>query len=445
MNHVPSANPVRPDFVPASDYISKEFLGLENERVWPRVWLMACRVEELETPGSYVTFDIVRDSILLIRHPSGEIKGFYNVCQHRGRRLKDGCGHIGKSIYCRFHGWSWNLDGSIQRIVHREEWKGCPSFQDKDLRLPEVRVDMWAGWVFVTMNPDAPPLMEYLGDVPEHLACYELEKTRLIWQVTVNPPANWKLVLNAFNEAYHVEATHPQTLRYNSSWLPSEAHGLHSMFGPTLFDEVELPNRPAALAALKRDPREIILDSFEEMHRDLQAMYLEPGLVAARRVMAEVPAGSDMMTIGAKLLQFHREELEKRGVAWLAGLTPEAMNKAGFGWHIFPNFIVLLCIDGSLCYRTRPHPDDPNQCTWDIYAFGRFAPGAEPKPEHTVITKYEDFFDKNRFLKDDLINLPEVQRGMYSRGFRGLRTSPVEEVCVSNLHKVLHEFIDGVR
>ena len=95
----------------------RSFLQLENERVWPRVWLMACREEELEEPGSFVTFDIVRDSILLVRQASGEIKAFHNVCQHRGRRLKDGCGQIGKSIYCRFHGWSWNLDGSIQRIV----------------------------------------------------------------------------------------------------------------------------------------------------------------------------------------------------------------------------------------------------------------------------------------------------------------------------------------
>jgi len=445
MNDVPSGKPVRPDFVPASDYISKEFLQLENERMWPRVWLMACRVEELEQAGSFVTFDIVRDSILLVRQPAGEIKAFYNVCQHRGRRLKDGCGQIGKSIYCRFHGWSWNLDGSLQRIVHREEWNGCPEFADEDLHLPEVRVDTWGGWVFVTMNPDAPPLMEYLGDVPEHLACYALENTRVIWGITMTTPANWKLVLNAFNEAYHVEATHPQTLRHNSSWLPSEARGLHSMFGPTQFDAVELPNRPAAQAALQRDPREIILDSFEEMYRDLQAMYLEPGLVAARRVMTEIPAGTDIQTIGGKLLEFHREELEKRGAEWPEGLTPQAMHKAGFGWHIFPNFIILPCIDGSLCYRTRPHPENPDQCIWDIWSFGRFALGAEPKPTHTVVSDYKEFFDKNRFLRDDLINLPEVQRGMYSRGFRGLRTNPVEERCVSNLHQVVHEFIDGSR
>jgi nitrite reductase/ring-hydroxylating ferredoxin subunit len=440
-----SSNPVRPDFVPVSDYISKEFLQLENERVWPRVWLMACRVEELDNPGAFFTFDVVRDSILLVRQASGEIKAFHNVCQHRGRRLKDGCGQMAKSIYCKFHGWSWNLDGSIQRIIHREQWQGCEQFADADLSLPEVRVDTWAGWVFVTMNADAPSLKEYLGEVPEYLDCYALEKTRMLWRVTIHTPANWKLVLNAFNEAYHVEATHPQTMRHASSMLPSRACGLHSMFGPTEFDALELPNRPAAQAALKRDLREIIADTYEEMQRDLQAMYLEPGVAAARRVLAEVPAGSDPRSIGSKLIEFHREELEKRGVAWPLDLTPQAMHKAGFGWHIFPNFIILPCIDGSLCYRTRPHPENPDECIWDIWAFGRFASGAEPKPEHTLVTDYREFFDKNRFLKDDLINLPEVQRGMYSRGFRGLRTNPVQEVCVSNFHKVLHEFTDDAR
>ena len=100
-------NPVRPDFVPVEDYISKDFLALENERVWPGVWLIACREEELAGPGAYHVFNIVRDSILLVRQPDDSIKAFHNVCQHRGRRLKDdACGQIGKSIYCRFHGWS---------------------------------------------------------------------------------------------------------------------------------------------------------------------------------------------------------------------------------------------------------------------------------------------------------------------------------------------------
>jgi phenylpropionate dioxygenase-like ring-hydroxylating dioxygenase large terminal subunit len=443
MDQTNLGNPVRTDFVPVDDYISKDFLRLENERVWPRVWLMACREEELGKAGSFVTFEIVRESILLVRQDSGAIKAFYNVCQHRGRRLKEGCGQSGRSIYCKFHGWSWNLDGSIQRVVHRAQWDGCPAFGDDDLHLPEVRVDTWGGWVFVTMNPDAPPLLDYLGEVPEQLACYALDKMRMVWGVTMITPANWKLVLNAFNEAYHVEATHPQTLRHNSSYLPSEARGIHAMFGPTLFDEVELPNRPAAMAALQRDPRDIILESFEEMQRDLQAMYLEPGVAAARRVHAEIAPGTDVREVGMKLLEFHREELEKRGVEWPEGLTPEAMHRAGFGWHLFPNFIILPCIDGALCYRTRPHPDNPDECVWDIWSFGRFAPGAEPVPEMTFVSDHREFLEKNRFLKDDLVNLPEVQKGMYSRGFKGLRTNPVQEQCVVNLHRTVHAYIEG--
>ncbi len=433
-------NPVRPDFVPVEDYISKDFLALENERVWPGVWLIACREEELAGPGAYHVFNIVRDSILLVRQPDDSIKAFHNVCQHRGRRLKDdACGQIGKSIYCRFHGWSWKVDGSIERVVRRDQWDGCPAFDDESLRLPELRVGTWAGWVFVTMNPDAPPLPEYLGEVPDHLACYALEDTRMVWHVEMKTPANWKLVLNAFNEAYHVEATHPQTS--SSTILPSRAAGIHAMFGPTMFDPVELPNRPAAAAQMRRDLRDIVLETTEEMYRDLQAMYLEPSLATARRLHAETEPGMDPQALGARLMAIHREELERTGARWPEDLTPQAMQRAGFGWHIFPNFIILPCIDGSLCYRPRPHPDNPDECLWDIWCFGRFAPGAEPAPSRTQVEDYRDFFEVNRFLKDDLINLPVVQQGMYSRGFRGLRTNPDQEACVSNLHRVIHDMI----
>lgn len=431
--------PVRSDFVPVADYISKDFLARENERLWPRVWLMACREEEVAAPGSYHVFDVVRDSILVVRQPDGALKAFHNVCQHRGRRLKDGCGQIGKSIYCRFHGWSWNVDGSIQRVVSRANWDSCGGLADADLALPDVRVGCWGGWVFICMDAEAPPLMEYLGDVPDYLACYALEQTRMVWHVEMKTPANWKLVLGAFNEAYHVEATHPQTK--SSTILPSEAHGIHAMFGPTLFDQDELPHRPAAIVQMQRDPRELLLETTEEMYRDLQAMYLEHSVAAARRVHDEFPAGTDPQVLLGALFRFHREEIEKRGAIWPDGLTQEAMHRAGFGWHLFPNFIILPCVDGSLCYRTRPHPENPDECLWDIWCFGRFAPDEEPETKRTYVEDYREFLPLNRFLKDDLLNLPEVQRGMHSRGLRGLRTNPVQEVCLSNMHKVLHRYL----
>lgn len=95
---------IRPDLIPVEDYISKDFLAAENEAVWPKVWLMACREEELAKPGAFHVFDVVRDSILIVRQGDGGLKAFHNACRHRGRRLKDGCGQIGRSIHCKFHG-----------------------------------------------------------------------------------------------------------------------------------------------------------------------------------------------------------------------------------------------------------------------------------------------------------------------------------------------------
>jgi len=110
---------VRADFVPKSDYISPEVLRLENERLWPRVWQIACRLQELPRVGDFVTYDIAGESILLVRAGATDVKAYFNVCQHRGRRLKEGCGNTGESIFCRFHGWRYRLDGSVSRVTSR--------------------------------------------------------------------------------------------------------------------------------------------------------------------------------------------------------------------------------------------------------------------------------------------------------------------------------------
>jgi len=438
-------NPVRADFVPASDYICPQFLARENEAIWPHAWLVACREEDISEPGDFHVFDIVRDTIAVVRQQDGAIKAFHNICRHRGRRLLEGSGHVSRKIHCRFHGWSWKVDGSIQRVVNREEWEGCPGFDDADLALPEVRVDCWGGWVWICMDPAAPSLAAFLGDAPAFLDPFELDTVREIWSATLTVPANWKLVLNAFNEGYHVEATHAQTQKYHSTRMPSHEHGLHAMFGPVLYDEKELPNRPSALEALKRDPRELNLESNRERSSMLRALYLEPSIRAAERVLADLPDGASAAEVQALFFPYNVEEIERTGASWPKRLTPEAIRAAGFGWHLFPNFIVLLANDGIMAYRTRPHPTDPDQCLWDIWSFGRFAPDAEPEPVRTVIERFEDAKGFNTFLDDDLANLPDVQRGMHSRAFSALRTNPVQEVTVSHLHRVIHDWIDGRR
>src|ERR1700730_6826985 len=136
---------VTDNFLPKEDQCSPAFAQLEEERLWPYVWQIACRVEEIPNVGDYVTYDIVDESIIVIRTSPDEIRAYYNVCQHRGRRLTEGCGHA-KQFACKFHGWRWDINGENAFCRNQEDWGGA--LNADNLRLPQVKADTWGGWVF---------------------------------------------------------------------------------------------------------------------------------------------------------------------------------------------------------------------------------------------------------------------------------------------------------
>jgi len=140
---------VRDDFVPKDVYFSDQFAHLEETRLWPFVWQLACRLEEIPNTGDYVTYDIVDDSILVVRTSPTEVKAFHNVCPHRGRRLTQGCGHNTKFV-CRFHGWQFDLSGNNIKVVDSQDWGDA--LRPEDIRLKEVKVGFWAGFVFINMD-----------------------------------------------------------------------------------------------------------------------------------------------------------------------------------------------------------------------------------------------------------------------------------------------------
>ena len=151
----PAGEPaIRDDFAPKEAYTLRDFAALEAQRVWPRTWQVACREKEICKAGDYVTYNVLDESIIVVRTVDDQIKAFHNVCQHRGRRLAEGCGHT-NAFMCRYHGWTWKLDGSLAKVLAREEWVGCPDMRDEDIRLKDVKVDTWGGFVFVNMDPDA--------------------------------------------------------------------------------------------------------------------------------------------------------------------------------------------------------------------------------------------------------------------------------------------------
>jgi nitrite reductase/ring-hydroxylating ferredoxin subunit len=189
-------------------YTSREFFQQEVENVWRKTWQVACRENRLRNPGDFFVYDIVDDSILLTRTESGEIKGFYNSCLHRGRALKRGAGRA-DNFRCPYHGWVWSLQGDFEGAPCQWDF---PHVTEEAFKLPEVKVATWGGWVFINMDEDAPELAQYMDILPAHMDQWKHEQRFVAAHVEKVIGANWKAALEAFIESYHAIATHPQLM-----------------------------------------------------------------------------------------------------------------------------------------------------------------------------------------------------------------------------------------
>jgi phenylpropionate dioxygenase-like ring-hydroxylating dioxygenase large terminal subunit len=200
--------------IPKERYVSRDFFDLEMERLWPRVWQIACREEEIPKVGDFLEYVIGDQSILVTRSAVDTIRAFYNTCPHRGTRLAAGVGNFATGeIRCRYHAWRFELDGTNKEVVDRFDFP--PTMTDDDVCLHQIQVGRWGGFVFINMDPDCESLESFLGPIPSLLEHYRFEKMRFRSYRSVILPANWKSVLDAFNESYHVQGTHPQLLRWS--------------------------------------------------------------------------------------------------------------------------------------------------------------------------------------------------------------------------------------
>jgi len=438
------AERIRLDFVPKDAYLSKEWLRLENERLWPRVWQIACRVEEVKQVGDYVTYNIADESIIVVRTGEERIEAFFNVCQHRGRRLTEGCGHT-NTFRCRYHGWTWKIDGSLAKIQDPEDWAGCRDFSPEHLRLPRVQVGLWAGFVFINMDPQAEPLEQFLHPLPEYLNGFEFEKWRFRWYKTTVLPCNWKTALEGFNEAYHVACTHPQLLDHmGDDPTRSVMLGRHGMY---YYPPERRPLGAPASRTNKPMPEDLrpgVVRHYNELNETLKAMYSPRSVEATHRLLKEVEPTDDAMRVYGMMEQFQREAAVASGAGW-PQMTPEQRFKAGTEWHLFPNHVFLPLADASIAYRARPNGGDPDSCIFDIWSLQRYAPGAEPSLQREFIPdwKANTVADFGYILSQDFQNFERVQLGMKSRAFVGARTNPLQESEIPNMHRALHEYLFG--
>lgn len=436
---------IRPDFVPAASWLNPDSVKLERDRLWPRVWQMACREEELPSVGSFVNYEILDDSILIVRTGPGEdeLIAYYNVCQHRGRKLRtETRGQLGRTISCRFHGWQWTIDGQIAQVFCRENWNDCPEFTDEALALPRVKLARWGGWIWIHQGEDPEPLAEYLGEAGRLLEPFDPRAMRARWWKTIVAPVNWKLVCEAFNEGYHVWSTHAMGVNYRSVGTTSRAAGKHAVFssspGGRLLSEYKTDDGTWKMA---EGVPEYFWALERHTHRTLHAMTLEPMMAAAERAR-ELPKDTGVMEVLAATWRYQHEEFEKRGLKWPEKLTREAIQACGIDWHIFPNSVILPTVDGALWYRMRPNGHDPDSCVFDIWSFGRVPPGEEPgMPQQEIFHGFAEFAGQCPFLEEDFANLEAVSQGMKMRGWKGARTNPVQETPINHFHRTLQDYL----
>jgi phenylpropionate dioxygenase-like ring-hydroxylating dioxygenase large terminal subunit len=195
--------------LPAWTYFDSGLFETEKERLFRRYWQLACHVSDVPEPGSWLAFDIVGERAVIVRGKDGIIRAFHNVCRHRGSRVVAGeRGRCKSAMVCPFHGWSYNLDGTIRAVP---QVKTFPKLDPKTDGLTALDCEVWQGFVFVRFKQGPQPsLAEMMAPYAAEFAAYRLED----W-VAAGPasndilPVNWKAVRDVDNEGYHVPIAHP--------------------------------------------------------------------------------------------------------------------------------------------------------------------------------------------------------------------------------------------
>jgi glycine betaine catabolism A len=214
--------------LPGADYCDPAIYELERRQIFFRNWYFAGRVEQVEQPGQWFTVDVVGESIMVICGEDGQLRAFYNVCRHRGSRLRDEESGVERgSIMCPYHAWCYDFTGRLVATPKVDE----DEVDRSQLSLWPVHVDVWQGFVFVNLDRGTPqPLREYIGRNYDDLLGFErfdMGALRIGAQTEWIVEANWKILVENYNECLHCPSVHPELIEmipiYRTGWVYDES------------------------------------------------------------------------------------------------------------------------------------------------------------------------------------------------------------------------------
>ncbi|NNH68519.1 aromatic ring-hydroxylating dioxygenase subunit alpha [Nocardia uniformis] len=403
-------------------YLSHDFHRREVEKVWKKVWQLACREEDIPEAGDYVVYDIADMSLIVVRTRERDIRAYHNACLHRGTRLCEDAGQA-KQLRCPFHGFTWNLEGALTEVPSRWDF---PHVADAEFALPQAKTGVWAGYVFVNFDPDAPALMDYLGDVDKHLSYFKLEDRFKAVHVAKVIDCNWKVALEAFIESYHVISTHPQLLEYLG-----DCNTQYDIYaggdGMPGFNRMITPQATSSPHLEAVEPQDVLDAMFRDFYPEGVGSITVPEGESARPVVAEAL----------------RQRMAQQGTDVSTVSDSEILD--AIEYFVFPNMCPWAGIGAPITYRFRPYGNDPDRCVMDIMLVVPLPPGV-PKPKSGPVHWLgpdEDFSAAPELgglvpvFNQDLSNLPKVQRGLKAMTKPGVTLANYQEIRIRQFHRDL--------
>ena len=419
-------------------YVSPEYARAESERLWRRAWLQAGRLEDIPGQGDFITFDIADDSVIVVRDGPDSLRAFHNVCVHRGRRLVDtpkgqrNARGNKRNFICGFHGWTYNLAGKCTYVPHADDWQGA--LTEDRTSLGPVKCETWGGWLWINLDPDSVSLAEWLDSVPAMLDPYELQNMRPRWRKWIVFDCNWKVAMEAFNETYHVQTTHPEFNAFGQfrGWARNQK--LHSHIGyeaPKGLEE-DAGKLRTGIGDARISTAEMQDFTWANANTNTTITLVE----AARRLVDELPEGTPATDVSRHWIASAKATDAARGVVWPT-VDPLHTAKTGTAWQIFPNFQIGHAVNNMLCYMARPFGSDPDKCIFEAAVYELYPEGDAPSTEW----EYTEPGDWPPVLQQDFANMAAVQQGLKSSGFRGTLPNPYMERSTASLHLNLAKFM----
>ncbi|CAN7440010.1 aromatic ring-hydroxylating dioxygenase subunit alpha [Phenylobacterium sp. LjRoot225] len=417
---------VDPERIPAKRYYDEDFYRLECERLWPHVWQMACRLEQIPNVGDWIEYSNLGKSVIVVRTQSG-VKAFHNACRHRGVQLARGHGNCEvQGFTCPFHGWRWNIEGK-NTFVYGRRLFGEGQLDPAELALAPCRSEVQLGCVFINFDDEAPAFREIIGPLADRLDAHNVGQLRAEWWYATVLPANWKTAMEAFMEGFHVMRTHPQLQEI----LPSLYNGMYA----------------GDAGGAKLSVRENIgaqIEHMVELNRGMAGQIHAKEIEIARQLVdVDLPEDPNqaLMTWFSLVQAQITQQLRAKGepVPDLNAVAVSDPLKAVE--FIFPHYFLLSFFSSMASYRIRPL--GPESCLFELWSLTFFPEGEEPEPPMAPLMLPYDSDQFPPIPRQDYSNIPEQQIGLHAEGFEFMRLAKDIEGLISNYQRVIDGYLQA--